>query len=362
MRRPLQIERKITDDSATLALPSYQERCMAYPIGDESAPKQAVREENATVLNQFVFGGCAKDIPGQAERDENDGPANWLYNDAGIKTKSNICSAQMVAVAGIETRPVIIDGHRLGSFYEDENASYCRLGGILPEDIKASRSEQALSVFMLMQKALKTCGMQFTDTVRTWLYLDKLLDWYDEFNAVRTGFFEKTGVFDKVVPASTGIGIANAEGCAISAGLIAVRPKNSEIKIHAVESPLQCPAHEYRSSFSRAVEVVFPTHRTLYVSGTASIDPDGKTIYEGDPARQIDRTMKVVDALLKSRGMGWEDAFRGIVYYTDLSYHGMFLDYCREYGVPKFPLAVSHSDVCRRELLFEIEVDAIRVG
>jgi hypothetical protein len=32
-----------------------------------------------------------------------------------------------------------------------------------------------------------------------------------------------------------------------------------------------------------------------------------------------------------------------------------------ELGIPRFPLAVSHADVCRDDLLFEIEVDAVKV-
>lgn len=32
-----------------------------------------------------------------------------------------------------------------------------------------------------------------------------------------------------------------------------------------------------------------------------------------------------------------------------------------ELGIPRFPLAISHADVCRHDLQFETEVDAIRV-
>jgi len=51
--------------------------------------------------------------------------------------------------------------------------------------------------------------MDFSHVARTWLYLDNLLDWYDDFNVVRTSFFRKHDVFRGLVPASTGIGGSN---------------------------------------------------------------------------------------------------------------------------------------------------------
>ena len=141
----------------------------------------------------------------------------------------------------------------------------------------------------------------------------------------------------------------------------AVIPKNSGCKIEAVNSPLQCPATSYKSSFSRAVELDFPSYRKLFVSGTASIDPYGNTSYLGDPGRQVELTMQVVEAILISRGMGWEDLTRGIAYFKDRATLPVFNRYCKENDIPPFPLAVSHADICRDELLFEIEVDALKM-
>ncbi len=352
----------ISKNSASLILPAYREHCLVYPLGADAAQQQALSKEQATVINRFVFGGGAQEIPDRPAREQNTWPTYWLYRHDGGQTAANVYAAQLTALAGIETRPVIVDGQKRGIFYEDADAAYCRLGGILPPDGKASRSEQTAAVFLLMQRALQQCGMQFTDTVRTWLYLDKLLDWYAEFNSVRTGFFKSAGIFEHVVPASTGIGIANAAGCALCAGLIAIRPKSGRVNIREVASPLQCSAQEYRSSFSRALEVALPTHRTLYISGTASIDSAGNSVHQGNPEKQIERTLKVVGALLQSRGMSWEAACRGIVYYTDRNNHRLFMDYCRAQKIPEFPLAIAQADVCRRDLLFEIELDAVQAG
>ena len=67
----------------------------------------------------------------------------------------------------------------------------------------------------------------------------------------------------------------------------------------AVPSPLQCPALDYGSSFSRAVELVAGDHRRLFVSGTASISPEGHTLHVGDVDAQVARTMEVVEAMLE---------------------------------------------------------------
>ena len=117
---------------------------------------------------------------------------------------------------------------------------------------------------------------------------------------------------------------------------------------------------DYRSSFSRAVELGFPTHRSLYVSGTASIDADGRTVHRDDAAAQIKLTMRVVEAILHSRDMGWGDLFRGTVYFRNMEDRALFDAHCMELRIPGFPLAVSHADICRDDLLFEIEVDAIK--
>lgn len=271
--------------------------------------------------------------------------------------------------------------------------------------------EQTKDTFEILDKILQLNGFKFTDTIRTWIYLDHLLEWYDDFNIVRTAFFEKTGVFDAMVPASTGIGAGNSFGSAIMMDLIAVQPlkRSSNIssqekqsrsdilpnqkltdgsifakgyglaqqnvsptdsgkpinnypKIRAIKSPLQNPALDYKSSFSRAVEIEYPTHTKLLISGTASIDPQGNTVHLDDPEKQIRLTMEVIKAILESRNMDWGDLFRGIAYFKDMNYKPIYEKVAAELKIPHFPLAISHADVCRHDLLFEIEVDAIKLG
>ena len=48
-----------------------------------------------------------------------------------------------------------------------------------------------------MERALESFEMKFTDIVRTWLFNDRILEWYDEFNEVRTEFFKKHDISHK---------------------------------------------------------------------------------------------------------------------------------------------------------------------
>lgn len=66
-----------------------------------------------------------------------------------------------------------------------------------------------------MEEALNRAGMDFSHVVRTWFYNNRLLDWYEEFNRARDTFFESRGVFDRLVPASTGIGSGQSGKCGL---------------------------------------------------------------------------------------------------------------------------------------------------
>ena len=71
--------------------------------------------------------------------------------------------------------------------------------------------------------------------------------------------------------------------------------------------------------------------------------------------------MRVVAGILASRGMGWDDVSRGIAYFKKRADIALFKKYCNVQGIEHFPLSVSHADVCRDDLLFEIEVDAVQL-
>lgn len=284
-------------------------------------------------------------------------PGIWLCNPSGGGFQPVI---QRTFVARGTVSPIILGGCEVGSLYETEDAQYVLLMGVGPTDLNASRGEQAFSAFVNLEMALQSVGFTFHDVVRTWLYLDKLLEWYDELNRARDAFFESRKIFGGFVPASTGIGSANLTGSAIITGAIAMRPKHARATKAMLESPLQCSALDYRSSFSRAAEIVTPDFRTVFVSGTASIEPGGKTIHVGDPAKQIELTMEVVQAILATRQMTFKDTSRAIAYLKHPAYHAQWQAWLSANGLPSNFAQEVVADVCRDDLLFELELDAVK--
>jgi enamine deaminase RidA (YjgF/YER057c/UK114 family) len=282
-------------------------------------------------------------------------PLGWVENSR----TDNLYGVFVWAVSGAPVKPLSFSGHRMGSVFDDGTVQYCRLAGLLPLNVQVTKPEQATAVFGQMDSLLTDAGMAFSDVLRTWFYNDDILGWYREFNGVRNKFFQEKKVYDGLLPASTGIGGRNLLGAALLAGVLAIKTDSQDVSAFEVPSPMQSPAPQYGSSFSRAVELETPDLRRIYISGTASIDEHGKSVFLNDPAAQVRQTMEVVQAILRSRDMDWGDVTRSLVYFKRAKDAPLFRKYCDESGVPSFPAVVVENDVCRDELLFEIEVDAV---
>ena len=320
---------------------------------------EEMQGKDAKIAFQYLFGGRQFHLRAVSAIGQLDWPLTLLQGDAC--SGSSITGTQFIAISGAVLNPVMDGDRKVGHWYDTADARYCLLGDIRADDLSLPREAQAYAVFEKMEQLLGQAGMVFTDVIRTWVYLTRLLEWYGEFNTVRTRFFRERGVFDKLVPASTGIGAGSAAGEAMVSALLAVKPKHDGVKIFEVPSPLQCPAIEYKSSFARAVEIQQPGSRLLTISGTASIAQGGDTLHVGDTAKQIELTMQVVHEILKSRGMDWQNTARAIAYFKDINETHLLERYCIEQHLPDLPIAISHADVCRHNLLFELELDAVMV-
>ena len=284
------------------------------------------------------------------------------FNEEHNHTNCPMTGVQCHAVSGVPVKPVWLGDRIVGTTWEDKHARYCELKDVHPGLMYESPGDQVTQVLELIEHALGRVDMDFHNVVRKWFFCHKILDWYDELNAARHAFFTSRGVFDRMVPASTGVGGRNVFGSALTADVFAVAPKSDACSYFAVPSPLQCPALKYGSSFSRATEVDTPDLRRLFISGTASIEPGGKTAHVGDVRKQVDLTLQVVYGILESRQMGWEDVTRGVAYFLNGDDIPVLEEYCREAGLPKFPVVVARNTVCRDDLLFELEVDAVKTS
>jgi len=353
----------------TLTRPSHKEyfvtaaRGVAFPHPFAELAAW-LRAEGANVLSMDILGIShrSEDIRRAFQESLGVPACPLLWADDGATETQRLGGVQVWAISGLPVETLCRDGLPIGAVFEDADARYCRLSGVLPDDVSASPAEQAVSVFETMGEALADVGLDFSHVVRTWFYNQTITSWYKEFNEVRDRFFRQWGVFDGLVPASTGVGGHNSAGAALVAGALAVAPKNEVPRGIALPSPLQCPALEYGSSFSRAVELAYPDYRRVFISGTASISPDGESVYLGDVDGQVACTMEVGGAILESRGMSWADTTRAIAYFKNAADAPVFARYARRYGLPDLPVLIMPNDICRDDLLFEIELEAAAVG
>jgi len=372
MSQPVKIERRSGDaiDTVVLVREGIAEATITARadgagltelLGKAWAEVQAL---GAQILRQDVFGTPAQrrsasdilaDICGSV-----DWPVTWL--EEGDSLGERLTGTHIYTVSGPKVKRLGYGGQIAGSIFSDDHAEYCYIGGVVGPDLQGDRRQQARDVFERIETILGLAGMSFGNVIRTWLYVDRILNWYDDFNAVRTKFFEERNVFGNLVPASTGIGGGNLHGTAIVADALAVRPLQGvgRTRIDEVISPLQCPATNYRSSFSRAVELVASDHRRLYVSGTASIASGGETAHVGDVAAQINRTLDVVQAILESRDMGWSDVSRATAYVKHGGDAKAYHEALGGRGIAALPVVLTENNICREDLLFELEVDALK--
>ncbi len=264
---------------------------------------------------------------------------------------------QVYAISGPDLKQLFFEGVLVGSQFEDEHTKYYMLN-LLPDDGQVSGYDQAKNIFEKSHAILQSFGASFSDTIRTWLFARDILSWYGDLNKARDQFFGHHNIYNKLIPASTGIGVVNAHNKALVANILAIEAKTSEVTAKTVNSTLQGQATEYKSSFSRAVKLITPDNDRLYISGTASIDKKGNTVFIDDTPAQIKMTMEVVKAILNEADMAWKDAVSSLAYFKHRKDFGLFDDYCRGAGI-KLPHIKVEADVCRDDLLFELELDAI---
>ena len=117
----------------------------------------------------------------------------------------------------------------------------------------------------------------------------------------------------------------------------------------------QC-ALEYGSAFSRAARSITPAGETVFVSGTASIDASGATTNIADAAGQINTTIENVRAVLRDMRCSDEDVVQVIAYCKTTEVEKTFNSF--KDSLP-WPWVTVICDICRPELLFEIEATAM---
>jgi enamine deaminase RidA (YjgF/YER057c/UK114 family) len=124
-------------------------------------------------------------------------------------------------------------------------------------------------------------------------------------------------------------------------------------------SPTLNEAPEYGADFVRGMKVVESNKVALLVSGTASIDENGRTAHVDDFEAQADRMLVNLAALLRGQGADFADVVSAFTYLKHPTDAERLRRKLREAGFEGFPHAIVIAPICRPELLCETEALAV---
>lgn len=220
-------------------------------------------------------------------------------------------------------------------------------------DGRAPFAAQAAGMFERAEALAAGHGFRYPQVARTWLYLAELLRDYAALNQVRSAFHRRVG---NEPPASTGIQGRTGQGlCSMDALFV------EGVEVRRIDRTCrQGPASVYGSAFSRAVCLEWAGGTTLHVSGTASIGRDGASRHVDDPTTQYLETMLDVGAVLAEAGLGFRDVVQATLFCKSPAVHDACVAAHRLLGLPPLPAVAVVADVCRPELLVEVEAVACR--
>jgi enamine deaminase RidA (YjgF/YER057c/UK114 family) len=242
----------------------------------------------------------------------------------------------------------------------------------------------ANAAFDAVVEILQRENLSMNHLVRQWNFIGNILEMregfqnYQIFNEVRSEYYKKyrTG---SGFPAATGVGMKYGgvflDFCAVKS--------DDAVKIKAINNPNQINAYEYGQQvlkgltpggssvkhppqFERALLMINKTNSTLFVSGTASIIGQ-ETIGRGDVSEQtvvtIENIMKLANAERINKFTGGSVSLPGRfsllrVYIKKQEDFTAVKGICQEH-FPGTPAIFIEADICRDDLLTEIEAEVI---
>ncbi len=147
-----------------------------------------------------------------------------------------------------------------------------------------------------------------------------------------------------------------------------LHPERPPIEKHAVSAPhIINEAFNYQkpSSFSRALRLDLGGYKILLISGTASVNEEGKPEHIGDFKAQLWRTYRNITNLLAAEDMTWHDVVRTTNYLRDIErdyaeFNKIRTTFYQWLNLDPLPAATGiQVRLCWETLLVEIEVYAL---
>ena len=143
------------------------------------------------------------------------------------------------------------------------------------------------------------------------------------------------------------------------------RPAIEKFAVHAPNVINEAYDYKKPSSFSRALRLDFGEYKVLLISGTASVNEEGKPEHIGDFKAQQWRTYRNITNLLKAEDMTWHDVVRTTNYLRDIErdyteFNKIRTSFYQWLGLDPLPASTGiQARLCWETLLVEIEAIAI---
>lgn len=338
-----------------------------------------VEQETAMALtNMTVFLRAAADRRSVGE---------WLEERFPLPVKTYVlqppCGGAAIAleawaIGGPGLTVVRRGPHAVESAYEGMRWVHC--GGVdSPAPGGYASTREALET---LAAALEQAGSAYQHVVRTWFFMGSIIEpegatqRYKELNRARTDFYRAipfcsalaaANIPQGIYPASTGIGM---QGHSVAGSCLSLQTARTDVILATLENPRQTPAYAYPSrhspqspKFSRAIALAVGGQVTTWISGTASI-LHSESRHPGDVERQTEQTIDNIAELLAPRNFrlhGLPPVSAGL---GDLAKIRVYVKHeddfarCRaicDRRFPGVPAIYAVADICRPELLVEIE-------
>ena len=249
---------------------------------------------------------------------------------------------------------------------ENANGRFLFSGG-WQADLSSDIYTQSKEVFRKMKELLEKESFPIDSIVRQWNYIERITalenngQHYQMFNNARSEFYSSAR-WKNGYPAATGIGSACG---GVLVDFDAVQFLQSVCYCTPIDNKLQVAAHAYSEQvllaadnrrttpkFERAKSMTFGNRRMVYISGTAAIR--GEESLEGvGVERQLEITLENIAQLTG------EAKIRMLRVYLKNVEDYAAVKRCLSAYEAQIPISYLRTDVCRDELLIEIEGIAI---
>jgi enamine deaminase RidA (YjgF/YER057c/UK114 family) len=143
------------------------------------------------------------------------------------------------------------------------------------------------------------------------------------------------------------------------------RPPVEKFAVHAPHVINEAYNYTKPSSFTRALRLEFGGYKVLLISGTASVNEEGKAEHIGDFKAQTWRTYRNITNLLKAENMYWNDVVKTTNYLRDIErdyeeFNKIRTSFFRWMNLDPLPASTGiQARLCWETLLVEIEAYAV---